>query len=213
MASQGRGRRGRPRGTPPVFYQQAFIEAMGAIAAAIAQAGAVGGQGGPNNLQRFMAHHPPACRGGGDPMVADHWFRQVERVLEAMEITSDVTKIKLATFQLEGESQVWWDWVKASRNLEAMTREEFRELFIGKFFPASARHAKAREFLDLKQGTMTVLEYVAKFTKLAHFGDDYVTSDKAKVTKFEDGLKFSIGARLWGFSCKTWILWSGQLWP
>ena len=62
----------------------------------IAQAGAVGGQGGPNNLQRFMAHHPPAFRGEGDPMVVDHWFRQVERVLEAMEITCNVTKIMLA---------------------------------------------------------------------------------------------------------------------
>ena len=86
---------------------------MGGAAAAIAQVGAVGGQGGQNNLQRFMAHHPPAFRGGGDPMVADHWFRQVERVLEAMEITSDVSKIRLATFKLKGESQVWWDWVKA----------------------------------------------------------------------------------------------------
>ena len=98
MASQGRGRRGRPQGTPPVFDQQPFIEAMGAAAAAIAQAGAVEGQGGPNNLQRFMSHHPPEFRGGGDLMVVDHWFRQVKRFLEAMEITSDVTKISLATF-------------------------------------------------------------------------------------------------------------------
>ena len=45
--------------------------------------------------------------GGGDPMVADHWFRQIEKVLEAVEITSDATKIRLAAFQLEGESQVW----------------------------------------------------------------------------------------------------------
>ena len=74
MASQGMGHRGRPRGTPLVFDQQAFVEAMGAAAAAIAQAGAVGGQGGPNNLQRFMAHHPPAFRGGRDPMVANHRF-------------------------------------------------------------------------------------------------------------------------------------------
>ena len=44
MESQGRGRRGRPRGTPPVFHQQAFIEAMGAAAAAIAQAGAAWGE-------------------------------------------------------------------------------------------------------------------------------------------------------------------------
>ena len=26
----------------------------------------------------------------------------------------------------------------------------FRELFMGKFFPTSARHAKAREFLELR---------------------------------------------------------------
>ena len=101
-----------------------------------------------------------------------------------MEITSDVTKIRLATFQIEGESQVWWDWVKASRNLEAMTWKEFRDLFMGKFFPASSRHTKAREFLELKQGTMTVLEYVDKFTELVRFGDDYVASDMAKVRKF-----------------------------
>ena len=97
-------------------------------------------------------------------MVADHWFPQIEKVLEAMEITSDAIKIRLVAFQLEGESQVWWDWVKASRDIEAMTRAEFHDLFMGKYFPATAKHAKAWEFLELKQGTMTVMEYVAKFT-------------------------------------------------
>ena len=42
-------------------------------------------------------------------MVADHWFRQIEKMLEAMEITSNATKIRLAAFQLDGESQVWSD--------------------------------------------------------------------------------------------------------
>ena len=77
MASRGQGRRGRPRGAsqePPVFDKQAFIEAVGIVATAIAQASATGGQGGPSDLQRFMAHHPPSFRGGEDPMVADHWF-------------------------------------------------------------------------------------------------------------------------------------------
>ena len=41
-------------------------------------------------------------------MVADHWFTQIEKVLKAREITSDATRIRLATFQLEGEAQVWW---------------------------------------------------------------------------------------------------------
>ena len=70
-------------------------------------------------------------------MAADHWFYQVKKIMEAMEITSDATKIKLSAFQLKGESQVWWDWVKASKDLEAMTWKKFRELFTSKFFPAS----------------------------------------------------------------------------
>ena len=37
-----------------------------------------------------------------------------------------------------------------------------------------------------------MLEYVAKCTELAHFTDDYVAIDMAKVRNFEDGLKFSI---------------------
>ena len=107
MASRGHGRRGCPRVNsrpPPNFYQQAFVEAMGVIFTTIAQTSAAGGQGWPSDLQRFRAHHPPTFKGRGGPVVADHWFRPVERVLEAMEITSDVTRIRLTTFQLEGES-------------------------------------------------------------------------------------------------------------
>ena len=153
MASRGRGRRGCPRGTgqaPPVFDQHAFAEAVGIAVAAIAQASAVGSEGGPSNLQRFEAHHPPIFTRGGDPMVAGHWFMQVEKVLEAMEITSNTTRIRLAAFQLEGEAQVWWKWAKTSRDLEAMTWVEFHDLFMGKYFPDTARHAKAQEFLKLK---------------------------------------------------------------
>ena len=36
---------------------------------------------------------------------------------------------------------------------------------MGKYFPATERHVKAQEFLELKQGAMTVIEYVARFTE------------------------------------------------
>ena len=117
MVSRGRGRRGRPQGTgqaPLVFDKQAFVETVGIAAVAIAQASVAGSQEGPSNLQRFRAHHPPTFTGGGDPMVANHWFIQIEKVLEAMEITSDTTKIKLVAFQLESEAQVWWKWARTS---------------------------------------------------------------------------------------------------
>ena len=131
-------------------------------------------------------------------MVADHWFMQVKKIFEAMEIASDTTRIRLAAFQLEGEAQVWWNWAKTSRDLEAMTWAEFHDLFMGKYFPATARHAKAQEFLELRQETMTMMEYVARFTELALFSDDYVATDVGKVRRFENGLKLPIRGRIVG---------------
>ena len=89
--------------------------------------------------------------------------------------------------------------MKTSRDWKAMTWGEFQELFMSKFFSASTRHVKSWEFLELKQGNMTVLEYIAKFTKLAHFGDDYVATNMAKVRKFEDSLKLSNRGKIVGF--------------
>ena len=79
-----------------------------------------------------------------------------------------------------------------------MTWAEFQELFIGKYFPDTVRHAKAQEFLELKQGVMTVMDYVARFTELARFVDDYMATNMAKVRRFENGLKLSIRAMIVG---------------
>ena len=45
---------------------------------------------------------------------------------------------------------------------------------------------------------MTVLEYVARFTELARFADDYVATDMAKVRRFENGIMLSIRGRIVG---------------
>ena len=79
-----------------------------------------------------------------------------------------------------------------------MTWAEFHGLFMSKYFPATARHAKAQEFLELRQRMMTVMEYMAIFTELARFGDDYVATDMTKVRRFENGLKLSIRGKIVG---------------
>ena len=79
-----------------------------------------------------------------------------------------------------------------------MTGAEFHGLLMSKYFPATARHAKAQEFLELRQGTMTVMEYMARFIELARFGDYYVATDTAKVRRFENGMKLSIRGKIVG---------------
>ena len=71
---------------------------MGVAFTTIAHISAAGVQGGLSNLWKFKAHHPPTFMRGGDPMVVDHWFQQTKKILEAMEITSDATRIRLAAF-------------------------------------------------------------------------------------------------------------------
>ena len=56
---------------------------------------------------------------------------------------SDGGRPLVHAFQLEGEAQVWWKWAKTSKDREAMTWAEFHDLFMGKYFPDTARHAKA----------------------------------------------------------------------
>ena len=43
-----------------------------------------------------------------------------------------------------------------------------------------------------------MMEYVAIFTKLARFADDYVATDVTKVRRFENGLRLSIRGRIVG---------------
>ena len=45
---------------------------------------------------------------------------------------------------------------------------------------------------------MTVMDYVARFTELARFADDYVAINMAKVRRFENGIKLSIRTRIVG---------------
>ena len=45
---------------------------------------------------------------------------------------------------------------------------------------------------------MIVMEYVAKFTKLARFSYDYMVTDVSKVRTFENGLKLSIRGKIVG---------------
>ena len=47
-----------------------------------------------------------------------------------------------------------------------------------------------------------MLKYVAKFTELACFTEDYVATNMAKVRNFEDGLKLSIRGKIVGLLLK-----------
>ena len=54
------------------------------------------------------------------------------------------------------------------------------------------KRTKEQEFLRLKQGQMSVVEYVAKFSELSHFASNQVATEEMRMYPFEQGQKGSI---------------------
>jgi len=80
------------------------------------------------------------------------------------------------------------------RVLDFLTWEVFIEEFLGKHFLADVCNKKEIEFLELKQGSMSVSKYATKFEELSRFFP-YINAAGAEVSKyfkFENGLRIEI---------------------
>ncbi|XP_045803780.1 uncharacterized protein LOC123897255 isoform X2 [Trifolium pratense] len=153
-------------------------------------------------LQRFMNNKPPIFDGGYDPEGALKWIEGVERIFNAMRC-QDVHKVTLGSYVLHEEADYWWK--NASQRLGAggavITWDRFKREFLIKYFPADERNRKVVEFMELKQGNMSVSEYAAKFEELCRFAPHYntVEAEEDKCVKFENGLRPDI-KQLIGFN-------------
>ena len=71
--------------------------------------------------------------------------------------SADHDKVELATYKLRGEAAQWWKQYR--EHMEAtrgnVTWEEFKTLFLNKYFPSNVKDQKEIEFLTLQQGDMT----------------------------------------------------------
>ena len=66
--------------------------------------------------------------------------------------------------------------------------DEFKTAFLDHFFPLELREAKMREFLNLRQGGMSMREYSLKFTKLSKYASTIIANPRAKMSQFMSGL-------------------------
>ena len=84
----------------------------------------------------------------------------------------------------------------AHGNPNAITWDEFKNCFRHHHIPAGFMKIKKKEFLSLKQGTMTVAEYRDKFIQLSRYAPEDVNTDEKKQDLFLDGLRDAISYQL-----------------
>ncbi|XP_041000284.1 uncharacterized protein LOC121246246 [Juglans microcarpa x Juglans regia] len=128
-------------------------------------------------FEQFNRTHPPIFDGRGDTNTAEDWIQDIEEIFSVL------------------ESKRWWNSEKVIREAEGtgvIVWAQFKQNFFDRFFPKADREARAREFTNLVQGTMTMHQYAARFAELSHFAAYLIPDEEKKTRKFEEGLNYRI---------------------
>ena len=120
----------------------------------------------------------------------------MEEFLATLRCTNQ-QKVAYAVHKLTGEAKCWWQdkkvvFVVDLGSKTAISWEVFKHEFNRHFFPQVVQEAKEREFLELVQGEMSVMECFVKFLQLSCFGLYLILTKEKKAKKFERGLNSRI---------------------
>ena len=112
-------------------------------------------------------------------------------------------RVLFAPHQLVGPVADWWDaYIDAHEEPESINWQEFKNSFRSYHVPQGVMKLKKKEFQDLKQGSMTVSEYVTRFTQLSRYVPNDVDTEEKKQDCFlnglNDGLAYALEARDFG---------------
>ena len=131
-------------------------------------------------------------RGTTNLLEAEKWLQRTERIFEMMYYTPE-EKLDYAISLLQEDAYDWWVMVPNSRVRPwILTYDDFLRAFQNKYMPAAYQNVKVREFINLKQGTMTVAEYEVKFDQLSRYAMHLIATKQDKCDKFEDRLRMEI---------------------
>jgi hypothetical protein len=130
-----------------------------------------------DRLGDFQGTKPPTFSYVVEPMDADYWLKSVEKKLQVVQCNNH-EKVLLASHQLSSPVADWWDaYVEAHEEPESINWTEFMAAFCAHHVPQGVIKLKKKEFQDLKQGSMSVNEYVTKFTQLSRYAPHEVNTD------------------------------------
>lgn len=72
----------------------------------------------------------------------------------------DEEKVSCSTFIFQMDARHWWDSMKTITDVSRLTWEQSKEIFYRKYLSEAYRMAKAEDFSTLKQGSLSVYDYI-----------------------------------------------------
>ena len=145
-------------------------------------------------MRDFRKYDPQTFDGSlEDPTKAELWLSSVETIFNYMRCPEE-HRVQCAAFLLRDRGIIWWRTTMRmlGGDVRQITWDQFKDCFYTKFFSANLRDAKSQEFLELKQGHMTVEEYDQEFDMLSRFAPELVGNEQARADRFVKGLRDEI---------------------
>ncbi|MQL84362.1 hypothetical protein Taro_016862 [Colocasia esculenta] len=153
---------------------------------------------GVSMMESFRRMTPPYFKGESDPILAESWLRETKKIFRAIRCAEE-ERVTLATYMLQECADVWWSSVLRTQFADGaleVALSEFVRLIRAKYISEHVQDRMEQEFLTLTQGSMSVLEYEARFAELSKYASHIVADERRKVKKFIMGLKPSLRTRL-----------------
>ncbi|XP_073308340.1 uncharacterized protein [Primulina huaijiensis] len=101
----------------------------------------------------------------------------------------DTDRVRCATCLLKDDARLWWEGASVSVNLQTTTWEGFKKVFYSKYFTNEVRSQLTREFMTLRKGDRSVVEFVRKFEQGCYFVPLIANDAREKLRHFLDGLR------------------------
>ena len=157
------------------------------------------------SFKSFQAVNPPEFKGTSDPVVAQAWLKEMEKAFDLVGVEDD-QKCKFASYYLKSEANYWWESVEPLEEVEGLTWDRFKELFLEKYFPRYMQSQMELKFFELRQENSSVMEYERKFTELARFVPEYVNTNEKRAKRFQQGLRPWIRSKVAVFELSTYVV-------
>jgi hypothetical protein len=136
----------------------------------------------------FSETRPPLFVKAEDPVEADEWVQVIEQKFGLIRCTKTQKPLFVAQ-QLRGPASTWWgNYVAIQPAGHQVTWDEFKLGFHEHYIREGVLHMKQEEFMRLKQGGDTVMQYLNKFNHLSPYAIDQVNTDLKKKNCFMRGL-------------------------
>ncbi|KAK1680817.1 hypothetical protein QYE76_041665 [Lolium multiflorum] len=147
------------------------------------------GNGDPRSkLKDFQSTNPPVFSKCTEPLDADDWLRTIENNLGVTGVGND-EKVLFASHFLSGPARAWWKNVKAIQaEGHVINWEEFKAKFCKTHIPSGLIKLMKDKFMNQKQGSMSVVEYMDNFTTLSRYAPEDTDTEEKKKDRFLNGL-------------------------